>query len=88
MALAGVAQCVEHRPVNQRVAGLIPSQGTCLGCGPGSQLREWERQPTHQYFSPFLSPSLSLSLNTNKKILKINKIKPLNCTLEMRALHM
>ena len=34
-ALAGVAQWSECRPVNQRVAGSIPSQGTCLGCGPG-----------------------------------------------------
>ena len=38
MALAGVAQWIERRPANQRVAGSIPSQGTCLGCGPGPQL--------------------------------------------------
>ena len=31
-ALAGVAQWIECRPVNQRVTGSIPSQGTCLGC--------------------------------------------------------
>ena len=37
LALVGVAQCIEHGPVNQRVAGLIPKQGTCLGCGPGPQ---------------------------------------------------
>ena len=30
-ALAGVAQWIECRPVNQKVAGSIPSQGTCLG---------------------------------------------------------
>ena len=35
LALAGVAQCIEHRPANQRVASSIPSQGTCLGCRPG-----------------------------------------------------
>ena len=34
-ALAGVAQWIERWTANQRVAGLIPSQGTCLGCGPG-----------------------------------------------------
>ena len=34
-ALAGVAQWIECRPVNQRVAGLIPSQDTGLGCRPG-----------------------------------------------------
>ena len=35
--LAGVAQWMEQGPVNQKCAGLIPSQGTCLGCGPGPQ---------------------------------------------------
>ena len=33
-ALAGVVQWIEHRPVSQRVAGSIPSQGTYLGCRP------------------------------------------------------
>ena len=37
IALAGVAQGVECRPVNQRVAGLFPRPGHILGCGPGSQ---------------------------------------------------
>ena len=36
-ALAGVAQWIEHWTVKQRVASSIPSQGTCLGCRPGSQ---------------------------------------------------
>ena len=36
-ALASVAQWIECWPVNQRVAGWIPSQGTCLGCKPGPQ---------------------------------------------------
>ena len=36
-ALAGVAQWIECWPVNQRVAGSIPSQGTFLGCGLGPQ---------------------------------------------------
>ena len=36
-ALAGVAQWIELLPENQRVGSLIPSQGTCLGCGPGPQ---------------------------------------------------
>ena len=34
---SGVAKWIEGQPVNQRVAGSIPSQGTCLGCGPGPQ---------------------------------------------------
>ena len=37
VALAGVAQWIEQRTVNQRVVGSIPSQGTCLGCEPGPQ---------------------------------------------------
>ena len=36
-ALAGVAQWIEGQPAKQRVANLIPGQGTCLGCGPGPQ---------------------------------------------------
>ena len=36
-ALAHVAQCIEGWPVNRKVAGSIPSQGTCLGCRPGPQ---------------------------------------------------
>ena len=34
-ALAAVAQWVKCWPVNQKVIGLIPSQGTCLGGGLG-----------------------------------------------------
>ena len=33
-------------PVNRKVAGLIPGQGTCLGCGLGPWLGACERQPT------------------------------------------
>ena len=51
----------EHRPVNQRVVGLIPSQGTCLGCGPGSQFGACERQPDIDVSLPlFLLPFLCL----------------------------
>ena len=32
-ALAGVAHWIESQTVNQRVAGSIPSRGTCQGCG-------------------------------------------------------
>ena len=60
--LAAVAQWIERWPVDQKVPCLIPSQGTCLGCGPGSQLGACERQLindvslAHRCFSPF--PSL------------------------------
>ena len=43
--MGGVAQWIERWPENQRVAGLIPSQGTCLGCGPGPQQGACKRQP-------------------------------------------
>ena len=56
-SLAAVAQWTECWPVNQRVTGSIPSQGTCLACGPGPQLGVC--------FSPSLSPSLSLPLKIN-----------------------
>ena len=45
LPLAGVAQWIEHWPANQRVAGSIPSQGTCLGCRPGLQWVTQDRQP-------------------------------------------
>ena len=65
LALTGVAQWVDH-PANQKVAGSIPSQGTCLGCGPGPQLGVHERQLidvsfAHQYFSPSFSLPCPLS---------------------------
>ena len=44
-ALAAVAQWTENWPAKQRVAGSIPSQGTCLGCRPGPQWAAHERQP-------------------------------------------
>ena len=44
-AVAGVAQWIEFQPVNQKVASSIPSQGSCLGCGPGSRVGACERQP-------------------------------------------
>ena len=44
VALADVAQWIEHQPANQIVTGSIPSQGTRLGCGPGLRLEACERQ--------------------------------------------
>ena len=34
-ALAGIAQWIECGPANPRVAGSIPTQGTCLVCRSG-----------------------------------------------------
>ena len=72
--LAGVAQWIEHQPVNLKVAGSFPGRGTCPGCWPGPQLGACERQPidisfTHQCFSP----SLAFSLKINKAFLKKKK---------------
>ena len=47
LALSGVAQWTELRPVNQRVTGSIPSQGTCLGCGPGPPVGYVREATTH-----------------------------------------
>ena len=38
LALTGVAQLVGLCAAEQKVASLIPSQGTCLGCGFGPWL--------------------------------------------------
>ena len=46
-ALVGEAQWIECQPVNQRVASLIASQGTCLGCGPGPHLEDTREATTH-----------------------------------------
>ena len=50
--LADVAQWIEHWNVKQRVASSIPSQGTCLGCGPGPR---WGVHEKHIDVSPSLS---------------------------------
>ena len=71
-ALAGSAQWIERRPANLKVTGLIPSQGTCLGCEPGPhQEGAHERQPVDESVlcaSVFLSFSFSLPslLSKNK----------------------
>ena len=64
-AVAGVAQWIVCQPANQRVTGSIPSQDTCLGCGPGPQMGMQKRQP-HIDVSLLLSLSLPLCLKINK----------------------
>ena len=61
MALAGMAQWIEDWPVNQRVTGLIPRQGTCLGCKAGPQWGECERQPHIDVSLPLFSLPSHLS---------------------------
>ena len=68
--LPGIAHWLSGWPANQRVVGSIPSQGTCLDCGPGPQEGVCKRQLidiiscTSMFLS--LSPSLPLSLKINK----------------------
>ena len=57
IALAGVAQWIEGQPVNQRVAGLIPSKGRCLGCRPGPQSGALKKQPHIDVSLPLSFPS-------------------------------
>ena len=77
--LVWLAQWIEHWPPNRKFTGSLPSQDTCLGCGPGSQFGVCDRQPTdvsliHECFSPSPFLSLPLSLKINLK-----KIKPDLC---------
>ena len=45
--LARVAQWIERRTSKQEVMGSIPSQGTWLGCGPGSPVGGMQEATTH-----------------------------------------
>ena len=62
VALAGVAHWIERWPANQRVAGLIPSQGTCLDCLPGQVPN---RQPHTDVSLPLFS-----CVEVDKKLLR------------------
>ena len=66
-ALAGMAQCIEPPLANQRVAGSIPSQGTCLDCRPDPQWGAHDKQPHIDVSFSFSLPS-PLSKNKLKKI--------------------
>ena len=57
--LAGVAQWIVRQPVNPKVAGSLPSQGTCLSCWPGPLMGACERQLDR-------CSSLPFSLKVNK----------------------
>ena len=59
IAVVGVAQWIECWPLNQKVTSSIPTEGTCLGCGPGGVMQE----ATDQCISctlMFLSLSISV----------------------------
>ena len=87
-ALAGVAQLVGAPCRNQRVAGVIPGQDTCLGCGPvpgpGPYDPQSGRKPSlvqgctggnQSMFLSHIDVSLPSSLlKSNEKHKKINKV--------------
>ena len=62
-----MAQWIGCWPANQKVTGSIPSQGTCLGCRPGTQLGVCKRQPISVSLPLFLPP---FPLSKNKYNLK------------------
>ena len=72
-ALAGVAPWIKHWPVNWAVTGLIPSQGTCLGCRPGPWLGVCKRQPIDVSLPLFLPPFFSLWKKIKKIFFKKDK---------------
>ena len=51
IALAGWLSYLQHHPVRQKVAGLIPNQGTYLGCGFNPLVRA-QQEATNWCFSP------------------------------------
>ena len=64
LALGSVAQWIEHWPVNQSVAGLIPGLGHMPGLWAGSLVGVCERQPYIDVSLPlFSSPFPSLKIN-------------------------
>ena len=71
-----MAQLVEHCPVNKKVTGSIPGQGTHLGCGSVPGRGTYKRQLidislSHQRSS--LPPFPSFSLKKKKKIHSISR---------------
>ena len=69
----------ERWPANQRVASLIPSQGTCLGCGPGSLV--WGVRKPH---TDVLSLSFRLLKKKEKK--KLVWLSGLSTSLQINRL--
>ena len=72
--MADVAQWIEHWSANQKVTGSIPSQGTCLGCGPGPQWGACKRQPQTDVSLPFFLSTLPLKINQQNLYKKFKKI--------------
>ena len=79
-ALTYVAQLIGHHPAKQKVTGLIPSQGTCLGCrcGPWSECikKAMDGCFSLMFSLPlFLPPLPSLYKQTEKEVHLLKKRK-------------
>ena len=72
--LADGARWIECWPMDLKVAGSIPSQGTSLGCGTGPRSGAHERHPIDVSLPLFLPPFL-LSLKINLKNIFLGKKK-------------
>ena len=83
-ALAGVAQRTDCRPVNLRVVGSIPSQGTCLGCGLGPSGGHLTVNHTLIFLS--LSFSFLSLLYKNKELKSFLKKSVLDFTLKYSSI--
>ena len=59
-----MAQWIGHQPAPEGVTGLIPDQGSCLGCRPGTCWGACKRQPLMFLFLSFSLPS---PLSKNKQ---------------------
>ena len=60
--LAGIALWIEHGPEKQRVTGVIPSQGTCLGVGQVPSRGRARSNHTLMFLTLSLSLPLSLKI--------------------------
>ena len=75
-ALTGIAQLVRHPPAKRKVAGSIPSQGSCLDYGPGPRLGDMQ-EATDQCFSYTSVVSLPLFLLPFPSLSKAKYVKSL-----------
>ena len=75
MAPTGVAQLVGYHSENKKVNGSIPSQGTCLSCRFGPQLRHVQKAASQLMFLSPIDVSLPLPLPPFPSKIKFKKIK-------------
>ena len=82
-----MAKWIHHWPAKQKVAGSIPSQGTCLGCRQGPQFGVCERQPNFFYmgkrFEQLLYQKIYNGKQAHKKVL--NAISLSKCKVKAQC---